>query len=380
MTSYERKGEAPELRYKGFDHVHFWVSNAKQAAAWYVLRMGFEYLAYRGLETGSRDVATWVVKQNDIIFAFSSPLNPTKNELGERIAIRGDAVKDIAFAVDDVRKIYAKAIERGAKSVLAPTELKDEHGSVWIATIQTYGDTVHTFVERQNYKGVFLPGYQPLTHTDPLSSLLPSPNVRYIDHIVGNQGDGEMEGVAKWYENVLDFHRFWSVDDKQIHTEYSSLRSIVVTDWDERIKMPINEPAEGKKKSQIQEYVEYHGGAGVQHIALETPDIIHTVTTMRKRGTEFLTVPRAYYDNLRKRLEKSPVQIKEDLNKIAELDILVDFDDKGYLLQIFTKPVEDRPTLFYEIIQRHNHNGFGAGNFKALFESIEREQALRGNL
>jgi len=282
--------------------------------------------------------------------------------------------------VDDVRKIYAKAIERGAKSVLAPTELKDEHGSVWIATIQTYGDTVHTFVERQNYKGVFLPGYQPLTHTDPLSSLLPSPNVRYIDHIVGNQGDGEMEGVAKWYENVLDFHRFWSVDDKQIHTEYSSLRSIVVTDWDERIKMPINEPAEGKKKSQIQEYVEYHGGAGVQHIALETPDIIHTVTTMRKRGTEFLTVPRAYYDNLRKRLEKSPVQIKEDLNKIAELDILVDFDDKGYLLQIFTKPVEDRPTLFYEIIQRHNHNGFGAGNFKALFESIEREQALRGNL
>eukprot|EP01006_Ploeotia_vitrea_P024082 TRINITY_DN56808_c0_g1_i1.p1 TRINITY_DN56808_c0_g1~~TRINITY_DN56808_c0_g1_i1.p1 ORF type:complete len:383 (+),score=225.64 TRINITY_DN56808_c0_g1_i1:108-1256(+) len=382
MTSYEKAGSRPEVgRYHGFDHVTFYVSNAKQAAAWYCLRFGFEPLAYSGLETGSRDVATHVVKQNKIVFAFTSPLNPNADtEIAKRLALRGDAAKDVAFTVTDCRGIYAKAIKRGAVSIREPEELKDEDGTVVIATVKTYGDTVHSFVERTNYKGEFLPGFRKVDTKDPLATLLESPALQYIDHCVGNQPDNKMIEAADWYEKTLDFHRFWSVDDKQMHTEYSALRSIVMADWDEVIKMPINEPAPGKRKSQIQEYVDYHGGAGVQHIALNTNDILHAIANMRKRGLDFLKVPKKYYDDLRKRLAKSPVEVKESLDEIEKLNILVDFDDQGYLLQLFTKPVQDRPTLFFEVIQRNNHQGFGAGNFKALFESIERDQADRGNL
>jgi 4-hydroxyphenylpyruvate dioxygenase len=345
-----------------------------------VLRFGFEFLAYRGLETGSRDEATWVVRQNKITLAFTSPLNPKESELGKRIKVKGDAAKDVAFACKDAEAIYKKAIERGAVSILAPTEEKDEHGSVIRATVRTYGDTVHSFVQRNDYKGAFLPGYKKLEGKDPLSSLLPSPELQYIDHVVGNQPDSSMESVCQWYENVLGFHRFWSVDDKQIVTQYSALRSVVMTDWEEKIKMPLNEPAVGLRKSQIQEYIDYHGEAGVQHIALNTNDIIHAVGTLKKRGLDFLVVPSTYYVDVRKRLAKCPVKVKENLDVIESLNILIDFDDQGYLLQIFTKPVQDRPTLFYEVIQRNNHEGFGAGNFKSLFEAIERDQEARGNL
>lgn len=381
MTSYTKSAERPAIgRFLGFDHLHLWVSNAKQVADWYCLRLGFTEIAYRGLETGSREIATHVVKQNKILIAFSSALNPVNSELSQRVAIKGDAVKDIAFRVQDCKGIYDRAISRGAKSVLAPTELKDEFGTVIIATLQTYGDTTHTLVERDNYTGEFLPGYRIQTKKDPLSALAGSPNLQFIDHCVGNQADNAMVPACDWYEKALEFHRFWSVDDSQIHSEYSALRSIVMTDYDETVKMPINEPAPGKRKSQIQEYVDYHGGAGVQHVALNTPDIIHALTVLRARGMEFLKVPAAYYDDVRLRLKKATVNVKESIDVLQSLDILIDFDDQGYLLQIFTKPVQDRPTLFYEIIQRNNHQGFGAGNFQALFEAIERDQAERGNI
>jgi len=370
-----------ESRYLGYDHLHFWVTNAKQAASFYIARFGFEPLAYRGLETGSRQVATQVIRQNNIIFAFSSPLNPSESEIGNRVLITGDAVKDVAFTVTDARGLYENAVRMGAKSILAPVQLSDEHGSVWLATVQTYGDVTHTFVQRDGYKGVFLPGYFDRTGVnDPLTTSLPRPNLGLIDHIVGNQPDNAMLPAVEWYEKMLGFHRFWSVDDSQIHTEYSSLRSIVMADPSDKVKMPINEPASGKRKSQIQEYIDYHGQAGVQHIALRVDAIIPALKALKARGLEFITTPKSYYVDVRKRLEKSPLKVKESLDEIEELSILIDFDDSGYLLQIFTKPVEDRPTLFLEIIQREGHQGFGAGNFKALFEAIEREQELRGNL
>lgn len=380
MTSYEKKGEAPKFgKWEGFDHVHLYVSNAKQVAAWYILRLGFQPIAYRGLETGSRDIATHVVQQGKIIFAFSSFLNPVENPLGREILIQGDAVKDVAFRCRDAKAIYEKAIERGAESVLAPVEEKDEHGTVIRATIKSYGNVVHSFVQRGDYKGAFLPGYKSVPK-DPLAEKLPPAHLNFIDHVVGNQADAQMVPVADWYEKILEFHRFWSVDDHQMHTEFSALRSIVMTDWEETIKMPINEPAPGKRKSQIQEYVDYHGGAGVQHIALNTHNILESIQNLRARGVDFLNVPAKYYKDLRARLAKSPIKIQESLDEIERLNILVDFDDRGYLLQLFTKPVEDRPTLFYEVIQRHNHQGFGAGNFKALFEALEIEQDRRGNL
>jgi 4-hydroxyphenylpyruvate dioxygenase len=314
------------------------------------------------------------------VFALTSPLNPGNREFGAEIERHGDGVKDVAFQVDDAAGIYNKAIERGAKSYRAPETLKDEHGSVIVASVQTYGDTVHTFVQRVDYQGPFLPGFMAHHNTEVFNKVMAPVKLEFIDHVVGNQPDLEMEAVATWYEKMLDFHRFWSVDDTMIHTEYSSLRSIVVADFDEVVKMPINEPAQGKRKSQIQEYVEYYGGAGVQHVALVSKDIIATVTAMKERGVEFLTIPDAYYERLRKGLEHAGIQVQEDIAQLQKLKILVDYDDKGYLLQIFTKPVEDRPTLFFEVIQRHNHQGFGAGNFKSLFESIEIEQARRGNL
>eukprot|EP00002_Diphylleia_rotans_P005038 TRINITY_DN1402_c0_g1_i1.p2 TRINITY_DN1402_c0_g1~~TRINITY_DN1402_c0_g1_i1.p2 ORF type:complete len:381 (-),score=102.40 TRINITY_DN1402_c0_g1_i1:332-1474(-) len=380
MTSYENTGPRPEVgRFFGFDHIHYLVGNAKQAATYYCVRYGFEPYGYKGLETGERQVVSHAVRQGNIVYVFSSALNPENKEFGQHLEKHGDGVRDVAFRVDDVRGIYEKAISRGAKSISAPQDLTDENGTVTIATIATYGDTHHTLVNRDNYTGIFLPGFKAAT-ADPLLTNLPYVGLKFVDHVVGNQPDNEMLPVAEWYEKTLDFHRFWSVDDSQLHTEYSALRSIVVTDYDEKVKMPINEPAPGKRKSQIQEYVEYYGGPGVQHIANTTEDIIASVSAMRARGAEFLTIPATYYEQLRLKLRDSPVQVKEDIDTLQKLHILIDYDDKGYLLQIFTKPVEDRPTVFLEIIQRNNHQGFGAGNFKSLFEAIERDQALRGNL
>lgn len=380
MKTFTEKGPKPAVgQYHGFDHVHLWVGNAKQAADWYTARFGFKKVAYRGLDSKpqrSSAVASYVLRQGNATIVFSSGLlDSHPADMAVHLARHGDAVRDVAFEVDDCRGIFNEAVKRGAVALREPHEEKDDHGSVVLATIRTYGDTVHTFVERKNYKGVFLPGFQEVNQVDPLLTITPSPNLVRIDHCVGNQPERVMEPVAQWYEKVLQFHRFWSVDDTVMHTEYSSLSSIVVADYDEKVKMPINEPARGIKKSQIQEYVDFYGGSGVQHVAFLTEDIIHTITQLRARGVEFLHIPSTYYDNLRKNLPSGKLQ--EDINVLEKLQILVDYDENGYLLQLFTKPVEDRPTLFYEFIQRRNHQGFGAGNFKALFESIEREQDER---
>eukprot|EP01138_Halocafeteria_seosinensis_P006525 gb/GECG01006670.1/.p1 GENE.gb/GECG01006670.1/~~gb/GECG01006670.1/.p1 ORF type:complete len:399 (+),score=54.39 gb/GECG01006670.1/:1-1197(+) len=388
VTSYEKPTDKPAYgTVFGFDHVHWWVGNAKQAASWFVARFGFEPLAYRGLETGHRNMVTHVVRQNKIIFAFSSALNPPgqqKPVLGDDMAEHhkkhGDGVKDVAFCVEDAKRMYDQAMERGAESVREPFEEEDEEGKVIMATVKTYGDTVHTFVQRNNYKGTFLPNFKPVQLEDPLVHCTAPVGLNYMDHVVGNVPEGDMNVKADWYEKVLQFHRFWSVDDSQIHTEYSALRSVVMADFDENIKMPINEPAAGKRKSQIQEYVDYYGGQGVQHIALNTRDIIHAIKTLKSRGVEFLKVPDTYYEALQERLDRAGIKVKEDMQTIRDLSILVDFDDNGYLLQLFTKPLMDRPTVFLEIIQREGNQGFGAGNFKSLFEAIERDQALRGNL
>lgn len=384
---HHQSAQVPAGKFFAFDYVEFWVGNAIQARDYYMSRFGFKPYAYRGLETGSRDVVTHVVRQNNAIMAFSSPLQPASKsaisrEMSDHMAQHGDGVKDIAFTVDNVEAIYKAAVENGAVSVKEPTVLSDELGSVKIASVRTYGETIHTFVERSEYKGKFLPGYKVVEDDicDPLANITAPLGLLHIDHIVGNQGWNEMVNVCEWYEQKLGFHRFWSVDDSIMHTEYSALKSIVMTDADEAVKMPINEPAKGKKMSQIEEFVNFYGGPGAQHIALRTDDIIHTITQMKARGVNFLPTPDSYYDNLRKRLAHAPITVKEDIDVLQKLKVLVDFDDKGYLLQIFTKPVEDRPTLFYEIIQRANNDGFGFGNFKALFESIEQEQERRGTL
>uniref|UniRef100_A0A1D1XX13 4-hydroxyphenylpyruvate dioxygenase n=1 Tax=Anthurium amnicola TaxID=1678845 RepID=A0A1D1XX13_9ARAE len=381
MTSYTNKGPKLDLgNYEGFDHIKYWVGNAKQAASYYCTKLGFKHIGYQGLETGVRDVVSHVVRQNAITFVFQSPLNPNDKLMSDHQSLHGDGVKDVAFTVDNVREIWKNCVQRGGKPIREPWEERDENGVVIMATLGTYGDTVHTLVERKNYHGEFLPNFHRLSFKDPLEETLPPTNLGYLDHVVGNQPDLEMNQICEMYEKVFNFHRFWSVDDKQIHTEYSSLRSIVMADYHERIKMPVNEPAIGRRKSQIQEYVDYYGGAGVQHIALRTEDIITSVTNLRARGTEFITIPNTYYDNLRERLQTSCTKILEDIEILQKLHILVDYDEEGYLLQIFTKPLQDRPTLFIEVIQRRNHQGFGAGNFKSLFEAIERDQEARGNL
>jgi len=384
-NTVENTSFPPAYKYKGFDHIRFTVTNAKQAASFYCIRFGFKHIAYKGLETGSRDTVSHVIRNERVTFVLESPLYPGRmKEMTDEIARRGDGVKDVAFTVTDTRGIYAKAVARGAKSILEPVELSDEHGTAVLATVATYGDVHHTFVQRNGYKGVFLPGYvdskTAIHFNDPLEELLPKVPLSHVDHIVGNQPDNEMVPACEWYEDKLDFHRFWSVDDSQIYTEYSSLRSIVMASDGELVKMPINEPANGLRKSQIQEFVDYYGGAGVQHIALNTTDIITSVTNLRARGTQFLDIPSAYYDNLEMRLKTSKVRVVEDLKILRKLNILVDYDENGYLLQIFTKPTSDKPTLFIEIIQRNNHEGFGAGNFKSLFMAIEKEQEARGNL
>lgn len=406
MTSYERPGEdqRPAVgTFLGYDHITIMASNAKQTADWYCIRFGFEIVARRGLETGCRTVASYVLQKNKVFIVIVSPLLPPDHndpQLLEKnlyhdfsqISISGDHITDVSFRVKDCEAIYEKAIERGAISVHPPITVSDEDGEVIYCKIKTYGNVSHTLIQRNDYKGVFMPGFKAFTSTDPVLKLLPDTGLQFIDHIVGNQPDNQMEPVVQFYLKTFDLHRFWSVDDKQVCTEYSALRSIVVADFDEVIRFPINEPAEGLKKSQIQEFVEYHGvtsgiggtivgqgGAGVQHVALQTNDVIATVSAMRARGTEFLRVPSTYYTDLRLRLKKSPVKIEESIDKIEELGILVDFDENGYLLQLFTRVVQDRPTLFYEVIQRHNHEGFGIGNFGALFKALEAEQAARGN-
>lgn len=379
--NYDKGAKPDNGTFIAFDYVKFIVGNAKQAAYWYCANFGFEPFAYKGLETGSRKIAQHAVKQNKIIFVFESALLPGNHEIGTSLVQHGDGVKDVAFEVDDVEWVMRNAKKQGAKVVQDVTEESDENGSVKYASLQTYGDTIHTLIERKNYKGLFLPGFKPHPMPKTFFQSMPSTGLNFLDHCVGNQPDLQMESAVEWYEKVLSFHRFWSVDDSMIHTEYSALRSVVVSNFEETIKMPINEPADGKRAvSQITEYVDYYGGAGVQHIALNTNDIISAITALRARGLEFLSIPKSYYDNLRMRLAESKIKVTEDMDKLQALHILVDFDDNGYLLQIFSKPCQDRPTLFIEIIQRHNHNGFGAGNFKALFESIELEQNERGNL
>ena len=360
----------------GTDYVEFYVGNAKQAAHFYKTAFGFQSLAYAGLETGVKDRASYVLKQDKIKIVLTTALK-SDSPIGEHVKKHGDGVKVIALWVEDARSAFEETTKRGAKPFMKPTVEKDEHGEVVRSGIYTYGETVHLFVERKNYKGTFLPGYEKWE-----SDYNPSPvGLKFIDHMVGNVGWNEMNIWVKWYEEVMGFENFLSFDDKQIHTEYSALMSKVMSNGNGRIKFPINEPAEGKKKSQIEEYLDFYEGSGVQHIAVATDDIIKTVSALRERGVEFLsTPPQAYYDEIPKRLGVFDHALKEDIKAIQKLGIMVDADEEGYLLQIFTKPVEDRPTLFFEIIQRMGARGFGAGNFKALFESIEREQMKRGTL
>jgi 4-hydroxyphenylpyruvate dioxygenase len=355
----------------GTDFVEFYVGNAKQASHYYRTAFGFQLVGYRGPETGTRDRATYLLQQNKVRLLLTSPLTP-EHPAAAHIAQHGDGVRDIALWVDDAREAFNAAIERGAKPVQKPTVLRDDAGEVVIAGIHTYGDTIHSLVERRNYKGLFLPGFQTVS---PRYS--PSPvGLQYVDHCVGNVELGAMNTWVNFYQDVMGFRNLISFDDKDISTEYSSLMSKVVANGNDRIKFPINEPAQGRKKSQIDEYLDFYRGPGVQHLAIATDNIIETVTALRDRGVEFLQVPKAYYDSVLDRVG----HIDEDLAPLKELGILVDRDDEGYLLQIFSKPVEDRPTLFYEIIQRKGAKSFGKGNFKALFEAIEREQAARGNL
>lgn len=360
----------------GTDYVEFYVGNAKQSAHFYKTAFGFQSYAYKGLETGSKDSVSYVLKQDKIKLVLTTPLN-SKSPINQHIVKHGDGVKVIAVWVEDAKKAYQETISRGAKSYMEPVVEKDVHGEVVRAGIYTYGETVHIFVERKNYNGTFLPGFREWkSDYNPISV-----GLKFIDHMVGNVGWGQMNTWVKWYEDVMGFENFLSFDDKQIHTEYSALMSKVMSNGNGRIKFPINEPAKGKKRSQIEEYLDFYEGAGVQHIAVATDDIISTVSQLKARGIEFLsTPPEAYYRAVPGRLEEHSHELKEDIETLKSLGIMIDADEEGYLLQIFTKPVEDRPTLFFEIIQRLGARGFGAGNFKALFESIEREQANRGTL
>jgi len=360
----------------GTDYIEFYVGNAKQAAHFYKTAFGFQSLAYRGLETGSKESVSYVVKQGKIKLVLTTALN-SQSSIGEHVKKHGDGVKIIALWVEDSKKSYDETIKRGAKSYLTPTTEKDEFGKIVKSGIYTYGETVHLFIERKNYSGEFLPGFRKWeSRYNP-----PSVGLKYIDHMVGNVGWGEMNTWVKWYEEVMGFVNFLSFDDKQIHTDYSALMSKVMSNGNGRIKFPLNEPAKGKKRSQIEEYLDFYESPGVQHIAIATDNIIETVKKLKSRGVDFLSAPPVeYYKEIPKRLGSHMKMMKEDISELQELAILVDADEEGYLLQIFTKPVEDRPTLFFEIIQRMGARGFGAGNFKALFESIEREQANRGTL
>ena len=374
-TSLKLPKENPEaadfLPLLGTDHVELYVGNAKQAAHYYMSAWGFQPLAYKGLETGSKDRVSYVLQQDKIRLVLTCPLKPG-GDINRHINEHGDGVKAIALWVDDATKSYEETVKRGAQSYFEPRTVEDEHGKVVLSGIHTYGETVHVFVERSGYSGPFMPGYrawEPRYIPD-------SVGLKYIDHMVGNVGWNEMNKWVEFYAKVMGFAQLISFDDKDISTEYTALMSKVMSNGNGRIKFPINEPAEGRKKSQIEEYIEFYNGAGVQHLALATDNIIETVTALRDRGVEFLTVPATYYEDVLDRVG----EIDEDLAPLKELGILIDRDDEGYLLQIFTKPILDRPTLFIEIIQRKGAKSFGKGNFKALFESIERERQSRGTL
>jgi 4-hydroxyphenylpyruvate dioxygenase len=357
------------LKLKSIHHVEFLVGNAKQAAFYYRQAFGFSQTAYSGLETGNRDLTSYLLTQGKTRFVFSTPLCP-EGPAAAHVALHGDGVRDIAFHVEDADAAFAEAVKRGAEPAIQPYELSDQHGRVRRAAIKTYGETIHSFISYTDYNGPFLPGFTARDVPGRDAGIL------RVDHMVGNVELGKMDEWAEWYSRVLGFKRYISFDDKDISTEYSALMSIVMSDNSYAIKFPINEPASGRRKSQIQEYLDYYRGPGVQHIALLTTDIAQTVSTLRASGVDFLTVPGSYYDSLPQRVG----EIDETIDTIRNLGILVDRDEEGYLLQLFTRPVEDRPTLFFEIIQRKGSRGFGKGNFKALFEAIEREQALRGNL
>ncbi len=359
------------LPINGTDYVELYVGNAKQAAHFYKTALGFQSLAYNGLETGNKESCSYVVVQDKIRLVLTTPFNPN-SEISEHIRKHGDGVKVIALWVDDATSAYNETIKRGAVSVMPPTVFSDEQGTIIKSSIQTYGDTIHTFVERKNYKGIFMPGFVQWNS----EYYPPAMGLKYIDHMVGNVELGAMNKWSKFYEEVMGFANLVTFDDKDISTQYTALMSKVMTNGNGRIKFPINEPAQGLKKSQIEEYLDFYGGPGCQHIALATDDIVFTVSQMRKHGVEFLHVPGTYYDTVLNRVG----EIAEDIKVLKSLGIMVDRDEEGYLLQIFTKPVEDRPTLFFEIIQRKGAKSFGKGNFQALFESIEAEQAKRGTL
>ena len=355
----------------GTDYVELYVGNAKQSAHYYKTAFGFQEVAYSGLETGNKEATSYVLKQDKIRLVLTTPFNPD-SEISHHIRKHGDGVKVIALWIDDARKAFEETTKRGAKPYFEPTVESDEHGEIVKSGIHTYGDTVHVFVERKNYNGVFMPGF-----IESKSEYNPTPvGLKYIDHMVGNVELGQMNEVARFYNEVMGFANLITFDDKDISTKYTALMSKVMTNGNGRIKFPINEPADGLKKSQIEEYLDFYKGAGCQHIAVATDDIVFTISEMRKRGVEFLHVPGTYYDSVVERVGT----ISEDLETLKGLGIMVDRDEEGYLLQIFTKPVEDRPTLFFEIIQRKGAMSFGKGNFQALFESIEAEQERRGTL
>jgi 4-hydroxyphenylpyruvate dioxygenase len=359
------------LPLQGTDYVEFYVGNAKQAAHYYRSAFGFQALAYSGPETGDKEKVRYVVRQNKLTFVFTTALRPD-HLIAAHVNLHGDGVRVLALKVDDAAAAWVETTNRGGKSFMEPTVSIDAAGEVVLSGIHTYGETVHLFVERKNYQGVFMPGFREWKPAYNPSST----GLLYVDHCVGNVGWNQMNPWVSFYENVMGFRNILSFDDKDISTEYSALMSKVMSNGNGFVKFPINEPAEGKKKSQVEEYLEFYKGEGVQHVALATADIVDTVTQLRDRGVEFLQVPSSYYEDLLERVGT----IDEDMRPLQELGILVDRDEEGYLLQIFTKPVEDRPTIFFEIIQRKGAKSFGKGNFKALFEAIEREQSARGNL
>ncbi len=364
-----------DIPIRKIDHVRFFVGNARQSAFFYRNAFGFDVIGYAGLETKVKHEAGYVLRQGDITFVLVSPLRPSHADV-QRLVLHGDGVSDIALEVDDVRLSYNLAVERGAHGVKGPTAHEDEHGVYETATIRAYGDTTHTFVNRDRYRGAFAPGFKAIDPARYSPATYHHTGLKAIDHIVGNVEEGKMDEWIDFYRKVLGFEQLVSFDDKDISTEYSALMSKVVQNGTGRVKFPINEPAKAKRRSQIEEYIDFYGGAGVQHIALATDDILGTVRALRANDVSFLRVPKAYYDAVPDRVGP----IKEDLRELADLGILIDKDDEGYMLQIFTKPVQDRPTLFFEIIQREGSKSFGKGNFKALFEAIEREQAIRGTL
>ncbi|MFL5742303.1 MAG: 4-hydroxyphenylpyruvate dioxygenase [Flavisolibacter sp.] len=372
VSKPESQKQTDFLPLQGTDYVEFYVGNARQAAHYYMSAFGFQALAYAGPETGIKEKASYVVRQNKLTFVLTSPLR-ADNDIADHIYQHGDGVKFLALHVDDASDAWKQTTLRGASSYMEPKTLKDEKGVVVVSGIHTYGDTVHLFVERKNYQGSFMPGFRPWSN--PLFQPADT-GLLYVDHCVGNVGWNQMNRWVKFYEDVMGFRNILSFDDEDISTEYSALMSKVMSNGNGFVKFPINEPAEGKKKSQVEEYLEFYNGEGVQHVALASGDIVKTVRALMSRGVEFLKVPNTYYEDLLERVG----EIDEDLEPLKELGILVDRDNEGYLLQLFSRPVQDRPTVFFEIIQRKGAKSFGKGNFKALFEAIEREQEARGNL